>query len=360
MTPRSDRRGFALPTVILLVALLTVLLTSGLSRARTERQIAEASDETAGALTVAQSGLQTYVGTVTTRPADGDSTRINVTGGYANVVAHLVRQPADTTQPTLYLVRSTGFTINPDSGAVPRARRTVAQFAVWEMSRIERLAALTSASGLQHQSNNSPNNSRLEISGIDQCGLSAPILGVRTTQATWGPDPDTSVVGSPAGMVLSGSSSLADRQAVVTETRIDWAGAIGGDLVPDYSTFQNGDTTYSIQRILGPLTLSGNTSGTGLLIVQDDLTITGTSFAFDGIILVGGRILFQADAHVVRGLVATGLSLDNQTTETGGNPSENRRDVYLYHDSCAIQSALARMAGLTPVRNAWMDTWASY
>jgi len=65
-------------------------------------------------------------------------------------------------------------------------------------------------------------------------------------------------------------------------------------------------------------------------------------------------------AGEVRGLVATGLNLDNQTIETGGNPSENRRDVYLYHDSCAIQSALARMAGLTPVRNAWMDTWASY
>jgi type II secretory pathway pseudopilin PulG len=360
--PARDRRGFALPAVILLVALLTILLTSGLNRARAERQIARASDETASALTVAQSGLQTYYGTVTTRPADGDSTRINVTGGYAHVITHLVRRPADTTERTLYLVRSTGFAITPDSGAVPMARRTVAQFAVWEISRIERLAALTAASGLRHRNNN-PNPSRLEISGVDQCGAAPPVLGLRTTQfnLVGPPGPDTSIVGSPAGVLESGSSGFAAREAIVTQSRIDWAGTIGDGLIPDYASFQNGDTTYSIQRVPGSLTLAGTTTGTGLLVVPSDLTITGASFTFDGILLVGGAIRFEADVNVIRGLVVSGLNPAwNQSSQAGGTPGENRRDVFLYYNSCTVQTALARVAGFTPVRNAWLDTWATY
>jgi type II secretory pathway pseudopilin PulG len=355
-TVGADRRGFALPAVLLLVALLTVLLLSGLTRARGERQMAEASDETAVALTVAQSGLQTYLGTATAKPTDGDSTRINVIGGYANVVVHLVRQPADPAEATVYLVRSTGMVINPDSGPVPRARRTVAQFATWEIARIERPATLTTINGLFHLDSPSPQNEpTLNVSGVDQCGLQPPIPGIRTPQVTWGgPDPDTTIVGSPAGILIEAAASI------VAVARIDWSGVLGTGLVPDYTSFQNGDATFPIQRVLGSLTISGTTSSSGLLVVRDDLTITGTSFSFDGIILVGGRIQFQTDSNVVRGLVMTGFNLNTQDSETGGNPSANERNTYLYYDSCAVQSTLARLAGLSPIRNAWLDTWESY
>jgi hypothetical protein len=351
----TDRRGFALPVVILVVALLTVLLTSGLARARTERQIAHASDETSEALAVAQSGLQAYFGTVTARPLDGDSVRINMPGGYANVVALLVRQPADTLEETLYLVRSTGFVINPDSGATPRARRTVAQFATWGIARIERLAALTTINGLRHL--DTPNiEPRLEVSGIDQCAVQAPTAGIRTSQMIWaGTDPDTSLVGSPSGIVVQASATIR------ADSRIDWPGVLGGDLVPDYTTFQNGSATYPIQRVLGSLTVSGVVSSSGLLVVQNDLTTGGTSFSFDGIILVGGRVLFRADSNVVRGLVVTGLDPATPSpSETGGNPSGNERHTFVFYNSCAVQQVLARMAGLSPVRNAWLDTWATY
>jgi hypothetical protein len=351
--PLVDRRGFALPAVILLVALLTALLTSGLSRARTEHHIAEASDETAGALTIAQSGLQTYLGTVTTRPPDGDSTRINVTGGYANVVIHLVRQPADTTQRSLYLVRSTGVVITPDSGAEPRAQRTVAQFAEWEAGYMLHGAALTAANGIQQRNG----SSNLYFSGNDACATDPPIPAARTTEMTTQPPASTPTFVPAPGLIEEGSGT---GFTITQQTAIDWDGALGDELVPDYTTFQDGDLSFPIQRTLGDLSLDGALTGSGLLIVGGDLTIDGTSFEFNGIILVGGSIVFRAPLQIVRGLVVSGLNeslgANPQRTQVGGH----HNDLYILYNSCFIRAATAPLTGLIPVRNAWLDTWASY
>lgn len=353
MTVRvGDRRGFALPAVILLVALLTALLTTGLARARIEREIAEASDETAEALTIAESGLQSYLGTVATRPTDGDSVRINVIGGYANVIAHLVRQPADTLEPALYLVRSTGYVIVPATGATPRAARTIAQFAEWKLATILRRGALTAANGVQQRNG----NSSLTFGGADYCGAAAPVAAIRTTTMTTVP-PAAPPVYTGGGLVLEGSGLGA---MVAAQTAIDWTEVLGGGITPDFTAFQNGDTTFSIQRVAGDLTLAGVQSGTGMVIVGGDLTLTGTSFDFRGILLVGGTVDFDGDLHTVRGLVVTGLNeslgLNPDRTEFGGNG----KDVYVYYDSCVIARALARFAALSPIRNAWLDTWATY
>jgi hypothetical protein len=346
-----SQRGFALPTVILLVALLTVLLTSGLSRSRTEQQIAMASDETATAFAIAEGGLQTYIGTDTTRPPDWDSVRINIPGGYANVVAHLVRQPADTTQRSLYLIRSTGIVINPDSGARAQATHTVAQFAEWESGYILHRAALTTANGLKK---NNGSGFLFNISGNDACGAAPAIPGVRTNFVTGG---SFSTDGNP-GLIEEGPST---GPTIASETLIDWAGALGDDLVPDYASFQNGSSSYPIQRVSGSVTLSGLwNNGTGLLVVPNNLRITGGYFGFKGIILVGGKIEFDATFVQVRGLVVSGLNeqlgINPQRSEIGGSGN----NLLLYYDSCEIQNALAPLTGLVGVRNAWLDTWDSY
>jgi type II secretory pathway pseudopilin PulG len=355
MTGRlADRRGFALPVVILIVALLTVLLTTGLSRARTERQIAQASDETSEALAVAQSGLQTYLGTVTSRPADNDSIRVNVTGGYANVVVHLVRRPADTTRRSLYLVRSTGVVINPDSGAAPRAQRTIAQFAEWEAGFMLRRAALTAANGIYKRDG----AAILRIWGTDYSGCSpsaSAIPGLRTTDTTGSATPTVDYSGAP-GLIEHGSS---EGPAIAAATAINWAGAMGGDLVPDYTSFQNFNFSYPIQRITGTLNRGLVTGGSGLLVVTGDLNIS-EFFFFQGIILVGGAIDFDPGSWVViRGLVVSGLN-----EQLGINPPRteygNGSYLEIQYASCYVELALAPLRGLAPVRNAWLDTWASY
>jgi Tfp pilus assembly protein PilX len=348
---RNDR-GFALPTVILLVALLTVLLTSGLTRARTERQIAEATDETATAFTIAEGGLQTYFGTTTSPPADGDSVRVNESGGYANVVTYLVRQPADTTQRILYLIRSTGVVINPDSGARAQATHTVAQFAEWETGYVLPRAALTAANSMRKNNG----TATLSFSGNDACGVNAAIPGVRTTTLTGPPDPVPTFSGNP-GLLEEGASVGPD---IATQTLIDWSGALGDDLTPDYTSFQQGDFGYPIVRVAGDLSVSGVSFSSGILVVPGDLDITGSFFYFEGVILVGGKITFEASFMQVRGVVVSGLNeqlgMNPQRTEIGGDGN----NLYLYYDSCKVQTAMEPLTGLAGVRNAWMDTWASY
>ncbi len=344
--------GFALPTVILIVAILTILLTSGLTRARTERQIAEATDETATAFTIAEGGLQTYLGTTTAPPPDGDSTRVNVTGGYANVVVHLVRDPADTTERTLYLIRSTGVAINPDSGARAQATHTVAQFAEWETGHILARATLTTANSLKTTNG----ADTLYVSGDDACGSAPSIPAIRTSTITGPPNPQPTVEPNPPGVIAEGASS---GLTITNESLINWAGALGGDLTPDYTSFQQGDLGYPIVRVAGNLTVSGNSLSSGILVVPGDFDITGSSFYFEGVILVGGMIRFESSFTQVRGLVFSGLNeqlgLNPQRTQIGGTGR-----LFLYYDSCKIEMAMQPLTGLAPVRNAWMDNWASY
>ena len=268
-------------------------------------------------------------------------------------MAHLVRDPADTTERTLYLIRSTGVAINPDSGARAQATHTVAQFAEWETGYILPRAVLTAANSIK----TNEGTSTLSVSGDDACGSAPSIPPIRTSTITGPPNPQPTVVPNPPGVIQEGASS---GLTITNESLIDWAGALGSDLTPDYTSFQQGDLGYPIVRVAGDLTVSGNSLSSGILVVPGALYITGSSFYFEGIILVGGMIRFGSSFTQVRGLVFSGLNeqlgLNPQRTEMGGDGM----DLFLYYDSCKIATAMQPLTGLAPVRNAWMDNWASY
>ena len=59
---KGDRRGFALPVTIFLITFLTILLTAGFARVRADRQITHSSDLAGDAFSIAQSGLESYMG----------------------------------------------------------------------------------------------------------------------------------------------------------------------------------------------------------------------------------------------------------------------------------------------------------
>jgi hypothetical protein len=351
----AGERGFAIPAVIFLVALLTLLLTTGLARVRADRQIAEASEASAEAFALAQSGLQAYIGTLAARPPDGDSVRINLVGGYANVIAHLVQHPADTTERSLYLVRSTGVVINPLSGPTPQGRRTVAQFADWQTGWIERRGALTAVNGVD-VAPNFPFFSR-SVSGVDGCLVEPAIPGIRVDTA----------VGSVGALTLAGDPPLirhgnAAGPMIATQTEIDWFTARSPSFVPDFNSFQSSTNTFPIQRVNNDLNVFGGANSSGILIVPGDLTIAGFfNFRFRGIILVGGRIIFLATSITIDGLVYSGL---NEHPDIGAPPAP-RTDIGLgglniRFDSCRVDSALAALTGMAPVPNAWVDRWAEY
>ena len=97
-------------------------------------------------------------------------------------------------------------------------------------------------------------------------------------------------------------------------------------------------------------------SGRGLLIVRNDMTISG-ALQWDGIILVGGTLTSNGN-NSVNGAVVTGLNVligENPGVSDVGNGTKTYR-----YDSCNVAEAGRRFAGLAPLRNTSADNWASY
>ena len=352
--------GFALPVVLLLVALLTALLTVGLTRAANDVQIAVASQAVDEAIVVARSGLQTYFGSVTLsgcgralRPSDGDSVRINVTGGYADVVARVVLRPADSLANWLYVVRSTGRVIWPAMGATPVGNRTVAQFAEWQSGVLALPAAFTAVNGL----NRTPGGSG-QLHGADEHGTSGcPTAPRRSLRVPAGVPDLTSydLTGNPA----LGGGAPAD---IVTAARIDWAAVVTpGRIAPDFTSPRPDDGTYPIQFVTGNGTLGSagaTTFGRGLLIVTGDLTVLGSFVQWYGVVLVGGTIRFDAADQRFDGLVASGLNRQLGLAPPVGTIGGDYTDID--YNSMYVYLAMRPLTGFAPVANAYTEHWSTY
>ena len=346
MAPVKNERGIALPVTIFIVTLLTITLAAAFARVNAEREIAVGTGDAVDALQIARSGLQRYMGTRTSRPPNGDSVRFNVTGGYADVRAWIVQRPADTTRPQMYAVRSKGYVIVPAAGAKPQGVRTVAQFGYWQTPLIRRIAAFTAANGITAVS---PGDS-IRVRGNDQCGVTPAIPSVRAAAGS------TLSYGSysGAGNVISGTGAQVSDTAGVL-----WATLIGGGFIPDYYSMSLGNFSWRSQLIVGNATLSNNW-GTGLLIVTGDLTTSGPSALWYGIVLVGGRLISNSSHTHFNGMAITGLNAQlggpAPPAETIGASGRDHIDYW----SCYVNNALSPLRALVPVRNAYVDNWASY
>jgi hypothetical protein len=285
--------------------------------------------------------------------------RINLSGGFADVVAHVIRKPLDTLSTWLYVVRSTGYVVEPALGAEPQAQRTVAQFSEWQSSNLIPPAAYTAANGLVRVSTDAGQTH--EFKGADQAAMGceeADIAGLRLPAGT-DPTPrsDFDMNGASPHIVQSGT-----KQAVADETGIDWGAVVGGGLVADTNAIVLWDMNYPVMLVLGNAVLNSNSDqGFGPLIVTGYLTIQGSWLYWYGIVLVGGTINFNATEQLFDGFVVSGLN------EQLGTPvSMGAIGVYptwtldMDYDSQYVRRALKAFAGFAPVSNAWIDNWATY
>ena len=107
--------------------------------------------------------------------AEWDSVAIGIPhspGDSAYVVLHRIRPKIDATTPALYAIRSTGVWKRPDWPGAPEARRTVARMAEWFDGTLDVKAGWQSLTGLRKNGNSG------ELSGVDACGMQAPVAGV--------------------------------------------------------------------------------------------------------------------------------------------------------------------------------------
>ncbi len=344
-------KGAALPITIFIVTVLTIMLVASFTRVRNEFQLAGGTNDMVTAFGVAQSGLETYTGMYhASRPPDGDSLRINVAGGYADVTASLMRNDSATGN-WMYVIRSAGSVVDPLIGPQAQAQHTVAQFAHWDWGNPATPAAWSSLAHILISSSLPPGaDPDTYISGVDACGMAPTITGAQAMSI-----PDTTgitALGSPPLIEQGGPSTVSDL------TGIDWQSALGAGITPDSDTLIPDDNTYKTYRVTGDLT-TPTIRGTGLLIVTGTLVTLGNHFTWDGVVLVGSRLLANAsDSTVIRGMLVTGLNwqiggpFDNITLED--------EPLAVRYDSCKIKNAVQSLRGFVAIPNGWLDNWTAY
>lgn len=354
-TERSERRGGALTLVLLMMVVLTVSLAAAFRLSSVELRVADDHTEQMEAFALAESGRELFIANRASLgfvgvPAASESARVNLTGGYADVVLKQIR-PAGASTAAIYVLRSVGVRGVARRHNVPPATRTVAEYVSWQSGSMAVLAAWTSLTGLHK------NGGSGTISGTDACGLAAAVSGVAV--------PNTPGYTQNGGSsVPSGNppiNNLGTQQQANDAINVDWAGITAGTaLSPDivipgnsWPSFSNANYWPTILAT-GNFTLPG--SGRGLLVVTGNFTISGSN-TWDGIVLVGANITSNGN-NKIRGAVLSGLN-EKLGVDVPNGALGNGNKLFQYN-SCNVANALAGLGGLVPYKNAWLDNWAGY
>jgi Tfp pilus assembly protein PilX len=361
MLNNNQRRGFAIPTAVLVILVLTIMVAGGFSIVSAERRSVADQKSQISAFRIAEQGLEIYLvardslrfaGSLLCNPAPcqkvpatKDSVNINVTGGVAQVSLTMIRPPINN-QSGLYVVRSKGIeTANAYNGS-PQAVRTVAQYVLWEPIPMQVLAGWTALSGLQK------NGAAGTIGGIDLCGQEDTVAGV-VVPMNPGYEGKTGVaVGDPPIDTVTSDSVHIDWNSIVNLGAIAPSITIPGQSFPTAEMFA--DTSYyPIIRVNGDFTLP--TSGQGMLIVTGNFTISGTS-SWKGVLLIGGTITSNGN-NGVSGAAVSGLNvklgLPVPISTANGTKSYN-------FNSCEVAKANKPAGALVTLRNTWVDNWVEY
>jgi hypothetical protein len=348
------RPGIAIPIVLALIVLLTVLATAALTVAGVERRVTGSAAFQAEAYALARDGLERFLvrrqalGFTSVPPAAVESTRIALTNGYADVILTRLRD-ARGLEPALYVVRSRGARTDHSAPPVPIAYRTIAQYARWQDPGMQVLSAWTSLGGIRWR------NAGGALSGFDACGAAAPVAGTAVpvppgfSQGRGGPVP----AGLPPVRDLGPPGSAPD------SIRIDWARLRAGGLVPDEIDLPgtpwpsgaqwNDPDFWPVIVVQGNLVLPSD--GRGLLVVTGSLTVPGGRW-WRGVVLVGGRVDEQG-GNRVEGALVSGL---NRTL--GGPallPDSARGAPRVEYHSCNVARALGAFTGLSALQNTLVD-----
>ncbi|HJQ10576.1 MAG TPA: hypothetical protein VJ840_06030 [Gemmatimonadaceae bacterium] len=357
----NKRRGFAIPTAILVILVLTVMIAGGFSLVSAERRSVSDQKAQVAAFRIAEQGLEIFLvrrdslmkGKPSYTKVPGaipDTAKIMMTGGYAEVTLTRLR-PVRGTQSGLYVVRSRGVQTDGAYNGSPQAVRTVAQYALWEPAGMQVLAGWTALSGIQK------NGGAGTLGGVDLCGDSATIAGV-VVPLEPGYTGKTVAVGNPPVDTIPAPDSVAiDWNGIVNQNAIEPTMVFPGSTWPTAQmTASYADTSsryYPIIRVNGDFTLPS--SGTGMLIITGQLILNG-SVGWRGVILVGNDIVSNGN-NTVAGATVSGLNLKLGTYVPGATGNGTKQYNY---NSCEVAKATTTMGALVTLRNTWVDNWVEY
>ena len=354
MSNKSARRGFALPTAILVIAVLTIMIAGGFSLVSAERRSVSDQKAQISAFKIAEDGLELFLvrrdsllPNAPKVPGLKDSVRINFQGGYADVSLTRIR-PVIGSMSGLYVVRSRGVETVGTYAGTPEGVRTVAQYVLFEPAPMQVLAGWTALSGLDK------NGVAGTLGGFDACGDSAAVAGVAVPLNPGYQGKDEATEGDPPiDSTLTADSVAIDWNAIVNEDAIEATITIPGGAWP--TDAQWADTTfYPIIRVNEPNFVLP-TSGRGMLIATGHVTINGTA-GWKGVLLVGGDITSNG-TNVVHGATISGLNVKLGTYVPAS--TANGTKEYRYN-SCEVAKANREAGALVTLKNTWVDNWVEY
>ena len=366
MSRMTNRRGFALPMVVMLAAVLTAALAAAFTLSATENRTYTNDQAQLQAFSVAQSGLETFLQNAASYGFNATALsfperQIATPEGTAFVSAQRIR-PVVGTARSMWVVKSRGQAAASRVPGAPVAERTVAQYGHWTPGRMEVLAGWTSLSGL-HKSGQSG-----ELSGIDACPADQG-----------GAKPSVGGVGVPTGLYTQDGSGdplqgnpplreLGTQDEANTKVSIDWQalldGAVQADIVipggvwpaTRFADDPNYYPTIYVKNPSADFTLPGN--GRGLIIIEGNITMNGSE-KWDGVMLIGGKLTSNGNGTVL-GAVVTGLNRKlAEPSLLSANAIGNGQKTFRYH-SCNVEKAMSRYGALEVYQNAWMDNWPEY
>ena len=361
MMNKTERRGFAIPIAVLVIAVLTIMIAGGFSIVSAERRSVADQKSQISAFRIAEQGLEIYLvardsliaaGRLQCNPtpcnhvpASKDSAAITVSGGTANVSLTMIRPPINN-QSGLYVIRSKGVeTANAYAGS-PQAVRTVAQYVLWEPIPMQVLAGWTALSGLQK------NGAAGTIGGIDLCGAEDTVAGV-VVPINPGYTGKVIAVGDPPVDSVTSDSVRIDWNAIVNLNAITPTITIPGGAWPTDAMWA--DTSfYPIIRV-NQADWTPPTSGRGMIIATGNLTLNG-SITWSGVLLVGG-IITSNGTNGIQGATVSGL---NVKLGIAVPPATANGTKSYNFNSCEVAKANKPAGALVTLRNTWVDNWVEY
>jgi hypothetical protein len=356
MSNNAERRGFAIPIAVLVIAALTIMIAGGFSLVSAERRSVADQKSQISAFRIAEQGLEIFLvrrdslmaghpGYSHVPGLTPDTAVIPMAGGTATVTLTRLR-PVKGSQSGLYVARSRGV---ETSGSYPGVR-TVAQYVLWEPAPMQVLAGWTALSGLQK------NGGAGTLGGIDLCGDSATVAGV-AVPVNPGYSGKTVAVGDPPVDSIAPDSVAIDWNGIINLGAITPTITIPGGSWPtaamQASFADTLSTYYPIIRVNGDFSLPSE--GTGMLIVTGSLTLNG-SVGWRGVLLVGNDITSNGNNGIV-GATVSGLNVKLGTYVPGSTANGTKQYNY---DSCEVAKATTSMGALVTLRNTWVDNWVEY
>ena len=358
MSINTERRGFALPTAILVIAVLTIMVAGGFSIVSAERRSVADQKSQISAFRIAEQGLEIFLvrrdSLMKMMPnyskvpdATPDSIRITVAGGYADVSLTQIRPPINN-QSGVYVARSRGTETVGAYAGTPQGVRTVAQYVLWEPAPMQVLAGWTALSGLQRNGNAGT------IGGIDLCGQADTVTGVVVPVNPGYLGKTTDIIGDPPIDSVGADSVHIDWNAIVNQNAIEPSIIIPGGSFPPVSAWTNNPNYYPIIRI-NAASYSLPNSGKGMIIATGHLTIDGSA-TWSGVLLVGGDITSNG-TNGIQGATISGLNVKLGTYV----PSSTANGTKSYNfNSCEVTRATSPAGALVTLRNTWVDNWVEY